>query len=62
MSPNLYLYRKTEKGHEFYVNEYSTQMGLSLFDSNTEIRIKEFGAMKYKNHGWMGYRKGNTDT
>lgn len=27
-------------------------MGLSLFDGNTEIKIAEFGATKYKNHGW----------
>ena len=52
MTPDLYLYKETEKGYEYYVNEYTTQMGLSLFDANTEIRITEFGATQYKKHGW----------
>jgi len=52
MIPNLYLYKETEKGYEFYVNEYSTEMGLSLFDGSTDITITEFGATQYKKYGW----------
>jgi len=43
MTPHLFLYNETDNGYEFYVSDYSTQMGLSLFDENTSLTITEFG-------------------
>ncbi len=37
MYPTVYLYHKTEKGHQLYLGEYTTYKGVTLLDNNLEI-------------------------
>jgi len=52
MTPELYLYRESEKGFEFYVSEFSTVSGLLLFEKKSHISVVRFGATLYKQYGW----------
>ncbi len=52
MNPNVYLYKKSEKGFELYLGDFSTLEGLFCFKPQADAQIISFGASGYKKFGW----------
>lgn len=52
MNPSVYLYKKSDKGFELYLGDFSTIDGLSCFDLQTKAQVINLGASSYKNFGW----------
>ena len=52
MNPSVYLYKKSERGFELYLGDFSTLDGLRCLDPQSEAKITSFGASGYKKFGW----------
>lgn len=52
INPEVYLYKKSERGFELYLGSFSTLDGLLWLDPQAEAQIVNFGASGYKEFGW----------